>query len=297
MTMWGFALYAIGSAICCFAPSNMAVVLTGQFIKNVGGLPSAYVFMALFADVLDHVEWKSGIRCDGTAMSIYNIIAVAMVGICTGIFNWMLASAGYIAPAIDVAGNTIAAVQNDGVLGAITFAFVGLEIITGAILVGLLIFLNVEKTITRKQEAIRAYRKAECEAAGQIWIDPDIAAAQEQARQDLETEKAYLAELKIKCERNGWDYDQKAEEYRQKISAAKAKAEQKRAQSEQKELQKAERIQAKQAAKQLRMSAEALAAKAAKEEARAAATEKLWQKEQIAGGAYREKIQLELARQ
>ena len=35
---------------------------------------------------------------DGAAMSIYNIIAVAMVGIMTGVFNWMLAKAGYIAP-------------------------------------------------------------------------------------------------------------------------------------------------------------------------------------------------------
>lgn len=132
--MWGFVLYAIGGAVCCIAPTNMAVVLTGQFIKNIGGLPCSYVFMALFADTLDHIEWKSGIRCDGTAMSIYNIIAVAVVGICTGIFNWMLASAGYVAPSIDAAGNTIAATQPDSVLTVITFAFVGLEVITGLVL-------------------------------------------------------------------------------------------------------------------------------------------------------------------
>ena len=54
--------------------------------------------MALFADCLDHLEWKSDIRLDGAAMSIYNIIAVAMVGIMTGVFNWLLAKAGYLAP-------------------------------------------------------------------------------------------------------------------------------------------------------------------------------------------------------
>ena len=47
VTMAGFILYAAGSLICCLAPRSMAVVLTGQFIKNIGGLPSAYVFMAL----------------------------------------------------------------------------------------------------------------------------------------------------------------------------------------------------------------------------------------------------------
>ncbi|MGN1040321.1 MAG: MFS transporter, partial [Candidatus Fimimonas sp.] len=74
VTLVGFLLYALGSGICWMFPTNMYVVLVGQFIKNIGGLPCAYVFMALFADGLDHIEWKSGIRCDGTAMSIYGII-------------------------------------------------------------------------------------------------------------------------------------------------------------------------------------------------------------------------------
>ncbi len=159
VTLAGFILYAVGGIICCIAPRNMVMVLVGQFIKNVGGLPCAYVFMALFADVLDHVEWKSGIRCDGTAMSIYNIIAVAMVGICTGVFNGMLAGAGYIAPTIDAAGNTVASAQPAAVEQVIIFAFVGLEIITGLVLAGLLVFLNVEKTIPLKQAEIKALRE------------------------------------------------------------------------------------------------------------------------------------------
>lgn len=295
VTMWGFVLYAVGSAICCIAPTNMAVVLTGQFIKNIGGLPCAYVFMALFADVLDHIEWKSGIRCDGTAMSIYNIIAVAMVGICTGIFNWMLSSAGYIAPTIDAAGETIAAAQPQTVLNAITFAFVGLEVITGAVLAVLLVFLNVEKTVTRKQEAILAYRKAECEAAGKVWVDPDTAAAQEQAREEQKSEAAYLAELKAKCARNGWNYEQKADEYRRKTSVAKAKAEEKRLEAEKKAGAQAQKQAEKQAARLAKLSPQKLAARKAKEAKKAAVIDRLWEKEQKTGSAYRAKIQTELA--
>ena len=93
VTLAGFILYAIGGAICWAFPTNMTIMLIGQFIKNIGGLPCAYVFMALFADVLDHLEWKTGFRPDGVAMSVYNIIAVAMVGICTGVFNGLLGSA------------------------------------------------------------------------------------------------------------------------------------------------------------------------------------------------------------
>ena len=157
VTLAGFILYAIGGAICWMFPTNMVIMLVGQFIKNIGGLPCAYVFMALFADVLDHMEWKTGFRSDGIAMSVYNIIAVAMVGICTGIFNGLLASAGYVAPEI-VDGVTVAAAQSDAVKSVITFGFVGLEVFTGVILAVLLIFLNVEKDIDRKQTEIKARR-------------------------------------------------------------------------------------------------------------------------------------------
>ena len=93
MTLASFILYAIGGAICWAFPTNMTIMLIGQFIKNIGGLPCAYAFMVLFADVLDDLEWKTGFRPDGVAMSVYNIIAVAMVGICTGVINGLLGSA------------------------------------------------------------------------------------------------------------------------------------------------------------------------------------------------------------
>lgn len=155
VTLAGFIFYAIGGAICWAFPTNMVIMLVGQFIKNIGGLPCAYVFMALFADVLDHLEWKTGFRSDGVAMSVYNIIAVAMVGICTGVFNGLLGHAGYIAPEI-VNGATVAAAQSDTVKGVITFGFVGLEVFTGVILAVLLVFLNVEKGIEKKQAEIKA---------------------------------------------------------------------------------------------------------------------------------------------
>ena len=192
VTMVGFVLYAIGSLICWIFSTNLVMVLVGQFIKNIGGLPCAYVFMALFADCLDHLEWKSDIRLDGAAMSIYNIIAVAMVGIMTGVFNWLLATAGYIAPiaaesaeaaASTLAANgwtaqvaleslkpaadgvlTVAMAQPDSVNWVISFAFVGLEVFTGIILAVILWFLNVEKNIAKEQEEIKARHEKEARA-------------------------------------------------------------------------------------------------------------------------------------
>ena len=179
VTMVGFILYAIGGLICWLFPANLVIVLAGQLIKNIGGLPCSYVFMALFADCLDHMEWKKHLRADGTAMSIYNIIAVAMVGIMTGVFNWLLAKAGYLAPfaaksaqeaaqtlsqngwlsqlpleAIKPAADgtlTVALQQSAGVNWVITFAFVGVEVFTGLALVAILFFLRVEKDLSKMQ--------------------------------------------------------------------------------------------------------------------------------------------------
>ena len=160
LTMAGFVLYAISSAICWICPTNMVVVLVGQFIKNIGGLPCAYVFMALFADVLDHLEWKNNFRCDGIAMSIYNIIAVTSVGIVTGLFNMLLSKSGYVAPSF-INGETVAVAQSVATKNAITFSFVGLETITAIILIVILAFINVEKHIDKEQEEIKARKEEE----------------------------------------------------------------------------------------------------------------------------------------
>lgn len=163
LTIAGFVLYAIGSAICWICPTNMVVVLVGQFIKNIGGLPCSYVFMALFADVLDHLEWKNSFRCDGIAMSIYNIIAVTSVGIVTGLFNMLLSKSGYVAPSL-INGETVAAVQSVATKNAITFSFVGLETITAVILIVILAFINVEKHIDKEQAEIKARKEKENES-------------------------------------------------------------------------------------------------------------------------------------
>ncbi len=158
VTMVGFIIFAIGSFICYINPTNMVQVLIGQFIKNIGGLPSAYVFMALMADTYDHMEWKHGFRVDGAAMSIYSIITVAVTGVCTGLFNMFLANAGYVAPDF-INGETVAYVQNASVQHTITFFFVGLEVITSIIVVILLAFINVEKGLDKKQAEIAARKQ------------------------------------------------------------------------------------------------------------------------------------------
>ncbi|MGN1024638.1 MAG: MFS transporter [Lachnospiraceae bacterium] len=160
LTMAGFVLYGLGSAVCCMAPTNMVVVLVGQFIKNIGGLPCGYVFMALFADVLDHIEWRYGFRCDGLSTSAYSIIATVAAGIASGLLNLCMAKSGYQAPVYDAATKiTTGFVQNAATQDVFTFFFVGLEVGTSIVLIILLKFLDVEKHIDREQAEIRARRE------------------------------------------------------------------------------------------------------------------------------------------
>lgn len=155
LTMAGFLLYALGSLICWIFPENLPVVLGGQFVKNIGGLPFSYVFMALFADVLDHLEWKNRFRCDGMAMSVYSMILTVTTGLATGIFNLGLGASGYVSPHFDsVKGITVAALQNGATQNTITFFFVGLEAITGLVCALILKNLNVEKSIAAEQAEI-----------------------------------------------------------------------------------------------------------------------------------------------
>lgn len=286
VTMFGFLIYALGSLLCFIFPTNLYLVLVGQFIKNIGGLPCAYVFMALFADDLDNIEWKTGFRADGTAMSMYNIIAVSVVGICTGIFNLFLSSNGYIAPvtlaeyqanpgaysawttqlsAEKIAALTdpkasIAFIQNGGTNAFITFAFVGLEVFTGLLCALLLLFVTVEKTIDRKHAALIEREKEEYARLGKPWLPAEERNAIELAQQEQEAEVAYEEELKARCQKKGLDFDaelakhnalvaQKKEKAQQKAAAAKAKADAKQAKAEEKRRAKWEKMTPEQQAK------------------------------------------------
>ncbi len=290
VTLFGFLLYALGSAICWMFPTNLVIVLAGQFIKNIGGLPCAYVFMALFADALDHIEWKSGIRCDGVAMSIYSIIAVAFVGVSTSVFNALLSGAGYIAPEL-VNGETIAAVQPEAVSQVITFSFVGLETITGIVLAGLLLLLTVEATVSKKQAIIRERQRAACLARGEEWVEPEERAKLEEEAFRRESERIYVRELIAKCEKNDLNYESELLHHIKMREKKQAAAESKKQASAARAAVKAERLSKRLAETEARLTDAQRAGRARKQEK----AERQWQSERATGEAFYQRIQAELA--
>ncbi len=293
ITLVGFLLYSLGSAICWIAPTNLYIVLVGQFIKNIGGLPCSYVFMALFADGLDHLEWKSGVRCDGTAMSIYGIIACCLGGLATSVFNAMLSGSGYIAPEL-VDGVTVAVEQSESVKNAITFAFVGLETITGIVLAILLMFLSVEKTIGRKQTIIRERQRVIAEANGEEWIAPEIRSAQEEERYIIESERIFQEELREKCIKKGLNYEAELEKHKKQVAEQRAKQAEKKRLADEKESAKLKKSEEKKATKLASLTPEQLAVKEARAKKRRERDDAIWAVEFAKGEEYYRKIQAEL---
>lgn len=312
ITVLGFALYALGSGICWIAPSNLYIVLVGQFIKNIGGLPCAYVFMSLFADALDHLEWKNGFRCDGIAMSTYSVIMTAAAGFVTGIFNGAISGAGYIPPeSIAVAPELTDAMQKiftnaDGTLAIIfnqpelvnnlfIFFFVGLETIAGLVYALMLMPVTVEKTLSRKQLVIRQRQKAECEAAGEVWVEPEVRAEEEQRELDEQAEETFRKELRERCKKKGLDYDLELEKHIEAVRIKQEKQVEKERLAKIKSEEKAKIAADKKADKLAKMTEEQRAAYEKRAADRVAKEEALWQREQAEGEKIYEKMQKALA--
>lgn len=312
VTAAGFVIYAVGSAVCWMAPTNLPVVLVGQFIKNIGGLPCAYVFMALFADALDNLEWKNGFRCDGIAMSAYSVIITAAAGLVTGIFNGGLWAADYIAPEtveampaltdaiqkiITNADGTFSIIYNqpEAVTTVFILFFVGLEAVAGLVYALMLLPVTVEKTVDKKLVIIRARQRAACEARGEVWAEPEVRAAEEQKRLDAEAEEYYRKELKERCQKKGLDYETELAKHTEALRAkAEQQAEKERAGKE-KAAKKAESLAQKREAKLAAMTPEQAKRAQERKAARKARDEAAWQKEKAAGERVYQKMQAQLA--
>ena len=312
VTAAGFVLYAVGSAICWMAPTNLPVVLVGQFIKNIGGLPCAYVFMALFADALDNLEWKNGFRCDGIAMSAYSVIITAAAGLVTGIFNGGLWAADYIAPEtvaampaltdaiqkiITNADGTFSIIYNqpEAVTTVFILFFVGLEAIAGLVYAVMLLPVTVEKTVDKKLVIIRARQRAACEARGEVWAEPEVRAAEEQKRLDTEAEEYYRKELKERCQKKGSDYEAELAKHTEALRVKEEKQAEKERAAKEKAAKKAERLAQKREAKLAAMTPEQAKRAQERKAARKARDEAAWQREKAAGELVYQKMQTQLA--
>lgn len=227
----GLALATISGFAFCMNPTNMTWVLVTLIIRAFGALPITYIMMAMHADVLDHIEWKNGFRCDGLSMSIFTIIFTVAAGIAQGLFNFALNIFGYVPPAAD--GSWVE--QSQGVKNFFVFGYQGVMALACLVSLVLFFFWKLDKELPQIQKDIIGRHKAQAEAEGRVWLSPEEQAALEKEEADKMAEENRIRELRAKCEKKGLNFEEEEAKYQAKLAEMKAKAEAKAARRKKKQ--------------------------------------------------------------
>lgn len=160
VVMAGMLVGVAGGIIAGLGGGQIVPVAIGVALKCLGSAPAAYLILAMLADVIDHIEFKSGIRTDGLTMSIYSSVMVAATPICNAIFMAMLGGSGYVAPPKDAAA-AAAMTQSAAVQSTIGISYIWIETVAYAICAALMLLWTVERELPAEQETI-AQRKKQC---------------------------------------------------------------------------------------------------------------------------------------
>ena len=155
--MLGMLLGAVGGVIAIIGNGNIVPVAVGVALKCLGSAPACYMILALLADVIDHIEYKSHIRTDGLTMSIYSSIMVAGTPICNAIFSAVLKGSGYNQNA-DVALGVLG--QTQAAQTAISVSYIWVETIAYVICAILIFFFTIEKKLPEEQKKIENRKNA-----------------------------------------------------------------------------------------------------------------------------------------
>ena len=149
--MIGMLVGCAGGVLALAGNGHLVPVASGVALKCFGSAPACYMILAMLADVIDHIEYKTSIRTDGLTMSIYSSIMVAGTPVCNAVFSSLLNACGYDQTA-DVALGITA--QSAGVQNIITISYIGVETAAYLLCAVLIFFFTVEKNLPREQAAI-----------------------------------------------------------------------------------------------------------------------------------------------
>ena len=153
VVFWGMVLGVIGGVIAGLGGGNIVITAAGVAIKCLGSAPAAYLILAILADVIDHVEFKRGLRTDGLTMSIYSSIMVAGTPIMNAVFSAILNACGYdqmASVSLGTAGQTI------GTQVAIGVSYIWVETAAYALCAILIFMFTIEKNLPEEQKALKA---------------------------------------------------------------------------------------------------------------------------------------------
>ena len=143
-------LGVIGGVIAGMGGSNIVPVAVGVALKCLGSSPACYMILAMLADVIDHIEWKTGLRTDGLTMSIYSSLMVAASPVMNAVFSAILNAVGYDQNLVVGTGMQSALAQT-----GISVSYIWIETVAYAVCAVLLfLFFHVEDNLKAEQAEI-----------------------------------------------------------------------------------------------------------------------------------------------
>ena len=149
-------LGVIGGVIAGMGGSNIVPVAVGVALKCLGSSPACYMILAMLADVIDHIEWKTGLRTDGLTMSIYSSLMVAASPVMNAVFSAILNAVGYDQNLVVGTGMQSALAQT-----GISVSYIWIETVAYAVCAVLLfLFFHVEDNLKAEQAENEKRNKA-----------------------------------------------------------------------------------------------------------------------------------------
>ena len=226
-TIWmGAILTVVGSIFAYAFAGNRMYIMIGTALAAIGNIAFSYLLMSYMGDVIDHVEWKTKVRCDGLTGGFVSAAMMFAVGIAQGIFNLGLMLTKYAQPSeIGVAeGVKLYADQPAAATGWINFAYQGSYIIIGVLVFVMFKFLfDIEKKMPTVSRELQDRRVAEYAAQGLEYIPADELERREIEAQKAEVEAARIADLKALCQKKGLDFETENQKYLDKQAAKEAR--------------------------------------------------------------------------
>lgn len=202
-----FSIIAILGCVMGFiVQDNFVLVVIANFLFNFGTLPVIYMLGTLTQAANDEVEYKHNFRPEGL---LSGALIYAVVNLITGAFGGLYET-GLTANGYDAA---LGADQPTGVFTWLYFVRYGVPLIQYSLLAIVLLFMTIEKHLPKMTEEVRARRKAEAEARGEVYVSPEEKAEKERIEDERISELARIEDLKAKCAKKGLDFETENAKY------------------------------------------------------------------------------------
>lgn len=209
ITIGGYAMVLAGSILGLLQPANITVALAAGFLRNMGMIPNAYIFITLLYYAYDEIEYKTGYRLEGLlGIAILTALQSAIYAPFAGGYEASILKLGFV----DMDG----VIPGDSVIHFMALAFYVFDIVLAAAYLVLLPFVDVEKKIPEISEELLNRKKQAVLAAGGEWIDPEEQKRLEQEEAEAEREQYRILDLKARCEKKCLDFDTENQKYLEK---------------------------------------------------------------------------------